>query len=225
MHFACAAFGCNNRRSIQSRSRGITFHKFPKLLGFNRKYSSFLPGTARIKLQESRGQKFMTVIRIIQRTSTSVTRSIFQVPDMAPGVDDIIRLCCEISAHKKIKVAFKHPIKGVMVAGSSMILGGLVGGPVGMAVGGAVGGLLGRWTSRGQFQPLPQILMELSPSQKQKLCDEIRRVLGSSYCWNWISTDYLIFRVMRDAELKQKVASALINHVTKELRVKVRYKD
>ncbi|XP_029994355.1 THAP domain-containing protein 2-like [Sphaeramia orbicularis] len=27
---SCAAWGCKNRRTVQSRSRGITFHKFPK---------------------------------------------------------------------------------------------------------------------------------------------------------------------------------------------------
>uniref|UniRef100_A0A1A7XA09 THAP domain containing 6 n=1 Tax=Iconisemion striatum TaxID=60296 RepID=A0A1A7XA09_9TELE len=26
----CAAYGCNNRRTVESRSRGITFHKFPR---------------------------------------------------------------------------------------------------------------------------------------------------------------------------------------------------
>ncbi|XP_073728939.1 THAP domain-containing protein 6-like isoform X1 [Misgurnus anguillicaudatus] len=26
----CAAYGCNNERSLQTRTRGITFHKFPK---------------------------------------------------------------------------------------------------------------------------------------------------------------------------------------------------
>ncbi|KAM9824716.1 uncharacterized protein ACB057_000495 [Neosynchiropus ocellatus] len=26
----CAAYGCSNQRSLQTRRRGITFHKFPK---------------------------------------------------------------------------------------------------------------------------------------------------------------------------------------------------
>uniref|UniRef100_A0A667WP22 THAP-type domain-containing protein n=1 Tax=Myripristis murdjan TaxID=586833 RepID=A0A667WP22_9TELE len=26
----CAAYGCSNERSIETRSRGITFHRFPK---------------------------------------------------------------------------------------------------------------------------------------------------------------------------------------------------
>ncbi|XP_042572869.1 THAP domain-containing protein 6-like [Cyprinus carpio] len=29
----CAAYGCNNRRSIETRSHGITFHKFPSDTG------------------------------------------------------------------------------------------------------------------------------------------------------------------------------------------------
>ncbi|XP_029920947.1 THAP domain-containing protein 6-like, partial [Myripristis murdjan] len=34
----CAACGCNNRRSIQTRSRGITFHKFPSDAGLRRQW-------------------------------------------------------------------------------------------------------------------------------------------------------------------------------------------
>ncbi|KAG5851837.1 hypothetical protein ANANG_G00056060 [Anguilla anguilla] len=30
MPHSCAAWGCTNRYTIQTRSRGITFHKFPK---------------------------------------------------------------------------------------------------------------------------------------------------------------------------------------------------
>ncbi|KAK0137651.1 DNA transposase THAP9 [Merluccius polli] len=34
----CAAYGCNNRRSIDTRSRGITFHKFPSDTGLRRQW-------------------------------------------------------------------------------------------------------------------------------------------------------------------------------------------
>ncbi|XP_024119561.1 THAP domain-containing protein 6 [Oryzias melastigma] len=32
----CAALGCNNRRSVDSKSRGVTFHKFPSELKLRR---------------------------------------------------------------------------------------------------------------------------------------------------------------------------------------------
>ncbi|XP_024150528.1 protein C19orf12 homolog [Oryzias melastigma] len=141
---------------------------------------------------------------------------------MAPRVDDIMRLCCELSAHDKIKVAVKSSAKGAAVAGGGAFVGGLFGGPMGIAVGGAVGGLLGSWLTSGQFQPLPQILMELPPNQKQKLYNDVMQALGRL---DWTDVAQLIALVMGNATLKQQVVSALISYVAKELRADVRYQD
>lgn len=54
---------------------------------------------------------------------------------MSSRKDDIIQLCCEISANKKIKAAVKNIGKGAAAAGSGAFVGGLVGGPAGIAVG------------------------------------------------------------------------------------------
>uniref|UniRef100_A0A3P9L2W5 Chromosome 19 open reading frame 12 n=1 Tax=Oryzias latipes TaxID=8090 RepID=A0A3P9L2W5_ORYLA len=142
--------------------------------------------------------------------------------EMFPRMDDILRLCCEISAHDKIKVAVKSSAKGAAVAGGTAFVGGLVGGPVGIAVGGAVGGLLGSWMTSGQFQPLPQILMELPKTQKEKLCEDIMGVLGRL---DWMNAAQLIALVMANATLKEQVAATLISYVTKQLRAEVRFQD
>nr|XP_033471514.1 THAP domain-containing protein 2-like isoform X2 [Epinephelus lanceolatus] len=39
---ACAAFGCSNRRTVENRGRGITFHKFPKEPGARRTWAKAL---------------------------------------------------------------------------------------------------------------------------------------------------------------------------------------
>lgn len=54
---------------------------------------------------------------------------------MALQIDDVMRLCCEISAHDQIKVAVKNSTKGGLVAGGLAVLGALLGGPLGIAVG------------------------------------------------------------------------------------------
>lgn len=54
---------------------------------------------------------------------------------MANLKDDIMKLCCEISANKRIKAAFKQSAKGAVVAGGTAFVGGLIGGPAGIAVG------------------------------------------------------------------------------------------
>ncbi|XP_023285419.1 protein C19orf12 homolog [Seriola lalandi dorsalis] len=141
---------------------------------------------------------------------------------MAPIMGDVMRLCCEISAHDQIKVAVKNSTKGAMMAGGTAFVGGLLGGPAGIAVGGAVGGLLGSWMTSGQFRPLPQILMELPPNQQKKLCDDIMAVLGNL---NWTDAAQLIALVMGNATLQQQVTAALLNYISKELRAEVRYQD
>ncbi|XP_062272435.1 protein C19orf12 homolog [Scomber scombrus] len=141
---------------------------------------------------------------------------------MAPRMDDVMRLCCELSAHDQIKVAVKNSTKGAMVAGGTAFVGGLLAGPPGIAVGGAVGGLLGSWLTSGQFRPLPQILMELPPAQQQKLCNDVTAVLGNL---NWTDAAQLITLVMGNVTLQQQVVAALLGYVTNELKAEVRYPD
>lgn len=88
--------------------------------------------------------------------------------------------------------------------------------------GGAVGGLLGSWLTSGQFRPLPQILMELPPAQKEKLYSDVINVLGSL---DWMDAAQLIALVMGNATLQQQVTAALLNYIANELRAEVRYSD
>ncbi|XP_071403296.1 protein C19orf12 homolog [Centroberyx affinis] len=141
---------------------------------------------------------------------------------MPPRMDDVMRLCCDISAHEQIKVAVKNSTKGAVVAGGTAFLGGLLGGPPGIAVGGAVGGLLGSWLTSGQFKPLPQILMELPPAQQQKLYTNIVAILANL---DWTDVAQLVALVMGNATLQQQVTAALLSYVAKELRAEVRFGD
>ncbi|XP_045895355.1 protein C19orf12 homolog [Micropterus dolomieu] len=74
----------------------------------------------------------------------------------------------------------------------------------------------------GQFRPLPQILMELPPTQQEKLYNDIVAVLGNL---NWTDAAQLVSLVMGNATLQQQVTAALLNYITNELRAEVRYKD
>ncbi|XP_061749514.1 protein C19orf12 homolog isoform X2 [Nerophis ophidion] len=133
---------------------------------------------------------------------------------MGTRVDDIMRLCCEISAHYEITDVVKNSAKGALVAGGSVFVGGLLGGPLGIFVGGVIGGLLGSWLTRGQFRPLPQILRELSPAQRQKLSEDIMAILGNV---KWKDAAKLVAMVMSSHVLRKKVKAALLNYVNNKL--------
>ncbi|KAJ8247286.1 hypothetical protein GJAV_G00244560 [Gymnothorax javanicus] len=141
---------------------------------------------------------------------------------MPPRMDDVMRLCCELSANQQMKVAVKQSGKGAALAGAVAFAGGLMGGPAGIAVGGAVGGLLGCWMTSGQFRPLPQILMELPPQEQQKLYRDVMAVLGSL---DWTDAAQLAALVMGNATLQQQVTAALLSYVSRELRAEVQYGD
>nr|XP_020007143.1 protein C19orf12 homolog isoform X1 [Castor canadensis] len=107
---------------------------------------------------------------------------------MPVKVQDVMKLLCSISEKRKMKAAVKHTLMGVLVTGAATFVGGLAFGPPGLAAGGAVGGLLGAWMARGQFKPVPQILMELPPAEQQKLFNEVAAIVrpcSSSWwpCW------------------------------------------
>ncbi|CAG5958316.1 unnamed protein product [Menidia menidia] len=141
---------------------------------------------------------------------------------MAQRVNDVMKLCCELSANQQIKSTVKGSGKGAAAAGGLAFAGGLIGGPLGIAVGGAVGGLVGCWMTSGQFQPLPQIIMELSPQQQRQLYDDLMVIMGDI---QWTDLLQLSSLVMGNLALKQQLTAALIGYVTKELQSEVHYVD
>ena len=54
---------------------------------------------------------------------------------MCHRIDDVMKLCCELSANQQIQTTVKGSGKGAAAAGGLAFAGGLVGGPLGIAVG------------------------------------------------------------------------------------------
>lgn len=54
---------------------------------------------------------------------------------MGQRVDDVMKLCCELSANQQVQTTVKGSSKGAATAGGLAFAGGLVGGPLGIAVG------------------------------------------------------------------------------------------
>ncbi|XP_037372238.1 protein C19orf12 homolog isoform X1 [Talpa occidentalis] len=137
-------------------------------------------------------------------------------------VEDIMKLLCSVSEKRKMRAAVKHSGRGALVTGAVAFVGGLVGGPPGLAVGGAVGGLLGAWMTSGQFKPIPQIIMELPPSEQQKLVNEATAIVRHL---DWTDAVQLTTLVMSSEMLQQQLLAMLASYVTKELRAEVQYDD
>ncbi|KAL0968490.1 hypothetical protein UPYG_G00267550 [Umbra pygmaea] len=139
---------------------------------------------------------------------------------MSQQMNDVIHLCCELSAKEKIKTTVKESSKGSVTAGGLAFAGGLVGGPLGIAVGGAVGGLLGCWMTSGEFKPLPQIINELTPEQQQKLYDDVMAIVGDV---QWTDSAQLTALVTGNASLQEQVTAAVLTYVTTELQAEGHY--
>ncbi|XP_072926204.1 protein C19orf12 homolog isoform X2 [Hemitrygon akajei] len=141
---------------------------------------------------------------------------------MPVDINEVMKLVRHISEVEKMHVAIKSSAKGALLAGAIAFAGGLVGGPPGIAVGGAFGGLLGAWMTSGQFKPVPQILIELPPNQRQVLCDDVRNIVRHL---DWTDGVQLISLVMGNAALKSQVLAAISGYFMKQFNAEVRYHD
>ncbi|KTG47519.1 hypothetical protein cypCar_00022102 [Cyprinus carpio] len=88
--------------------------------------------------------------------------------------------------------------------------------------GGAVGGMLGAWMTSGQFKPLPEILMEMAPTQQEQLYSDVMAILGTL---KWTDIPQLIAQVNRNASLHEQVLGAILNFTKNQLKAEVRYED
>ncbi|NXH24175.1 CS012 protein, partial [Myiagra hebetior] len=136
-------------------------------------------------------------------------------------IDDVMQLLIRIATVKGMKAAVSHSGRGALLTGASAFVGGLLAGPPGIAAGGAVGGLLG-WMTSGDFKPVPQILMELPVSERQKLCDEAMAIIKNLH---WTDAAQLIALVMANTTVKEKVAGVLISYLTRELKAQIKYAE
>ncbi|XP_071612916.1 protein C19orf12 homolog [Heliangelus exortis] len=141
---------------------------------------------------------------------------------MPVDIDGIMQLLCHLSEERGMKAAVKHSGRGALLAGATAFVGGLMGGPPGIAVGGAFGGLLGAWMTTGQFRPVPQILMELPPTEQQKLYDEAMVILRNL---DWTDIAQLTALVMGSASIQQQLTAMLVNYLSRELRAEIQYKE
>ncbi|XP_068058530.1 protein C19orf12 homolog [Anomalospiza imberbis] len=138
---------------------------------------------------------------------------------MPSRVDDVMALLCHIATEKRMEAAYTHSRRGAMLTFISSVLGGMLAGPPGIAAGGAVGGLIG-WITSGQFKSVPEILMELSAAEKQKLSAEAMAVVKNL---DWTDSRHLIALVMSNSALRDKVLGVLVSYLTNELKAQLKY--
>lgn len=74
----------------------------------------------------------------------------------------------------------------------------------------------------GQFKPLPEIIMELAPTQQEKLYSDIMTVVGTL---KWTDLAQLIAQVNGNASLHEQVLAAILSYTKTQLKAEVRYED
>ncbi|XP_059524135.1 protein C19orf12 homolog [Myotis daubentonii] len=137
--------------------------------------------------------------------------------------EDAVSLLCSLSEAKKMKAAVKYRKRRAMgFASTGALLGSLVGGPPGLAVGSVLGGLAGALVWSTKFKPVSQILKELPPAEKKKLCSHVVAKIGSL---QWTDVEHLTKLVMESEALQEQLLKLLESYITKELRTTVQCGD
>ncbi|XP_030579944.1 protein C19orf12 homolog [Archocentrus centrarchus] len=122
--------------------------------------------------------------------------------------DDVTKLIGDLSpdVEKQLRMTWKNVCRGALVTGGLSGVCALLGGPVGLAFGGIIGGIYS-WMTSEEFKPLPQILMEMTPAQRDELFKGIMAVLGGQV---WETASQLIYIVRGTPSLKKAVINVII---------------
>ncbi|KAK2545804.1 C19orf12-like protein [Columba livia] len=130
---------------------------------------------------------------------------------MPIDVDYLILLFCHLSEQNAMAADVKrrHLLAG---AGAGAFIESLLAGPPGVIIGAVLHDCFCGET--GQLKPVSQILLELPPHKKKKLCDEAMVILCP---FDWSGLSELIALVMENASLQQKLIALLTDYFSKEL--------
>uniref|UniRef100_A0A1A9X024 Uncharacterized protein n=1 Tax=Glossina brevipalpis TaxID=37001 RepID=A0A1A9X024_9MUSC len=115
------------------------------------------------------------------------------------------------------RVVIKRSAVGGIIGFFSLGLGGLLLGPYGFLAGGLIGGLAAYGLSE-DFRPLPDVLMDLSDTEKQKLINHLKEAAKK------IEIDdiaVLISLIQSHQQTKTAILEASVGFINNELRLKI----
>ncbi|KAL7873789.1 hypothetical protein AOLI_G00128600 [Acnodon oligacanthus] len=118
-----------------------------------------------------------------------------------PCTNKIMQLLHALAANEELVVVATDFAKGVFTGGACAAVGLFVGGTGGLAAGGVAGAVLAIFLSKGTRR-LSDILKELTPDTKEKLCAALCALLEELVWW---AVEALVERVLGDTKLKNKI--------------------
>ncbi|XP_053127234.1 protein C19orf12 homolog isoform X2 [Hemicordylus capensis] len=72
----------------------------------------------------------------------------------------------------------------------------------------------------GQFKPVPQIILELTPREKRRLYDSACAIVRDL---DWTDMAQLTALVMANAAIQERLLAMLVTYLTNELKAEIQY--
>ncbi|KAL6478277.1 hypothetical protein MHYP_G00141120 [Metynnis hypsauchen] len=137
-----------------------------------------------------------------------------------PSTNTIMQLLHALAANEELEVVVTDFAKGAVTGGVGAAVALFLGGTGAIAAGVVAGAVLGIVLSKGT-KPLRDILKELTPDTKEKLCAALWNVLEEVL---WCAVDALVERVLGDTKLKNKVVDFIKSYFKGSLNMTVQKK-
>ncbi|XP_033014845.1 protein C19orf12 homolog [Lacerta agilis] len=137
-------------------------------------------------------------------------------------VHDMMQLLSRLSEVWGMTAASKEPQRISLLASLGAFMGGMLGGgPIGLAVGSTIGGLVGTQTAAGtgEFKPIRQILLDMSPVKQQQLYMIALPVIRHM---EWPNAVQLMNLVMEDVAIQEQLIGVLMDYLANELKVEIK---
>uniref|UniRef100_A0A2L2Y8L2 Uncharacterized protein n=1 Tax=Parasteatoda tepidariorum TaxID=114398 RepID=A0A2L2Y8L2_PARTP len=137
---------------------------------------------------------------------------------MVVNVAEAIEFVKDLTQNQQVRNTVQGSVKGGLIVGGAATLGAICLGPVGLAVGGAVGGIGAAIAAKDTFRPLPEVVADMSPQDKQRLACRVERFVQDFNVTDIASLGVLI---AGNERLRERLVGELIQYLTTEMQVAI----
>ncbi|XP_023233027.1 protein C19orf12 homolog [Centruroides sculpturatus] len=137
---------------------------------------------------------------------------------MPVNMQDVVEVVCVLADEENIRIAVKESVKGGIITGVAVVVGGVALGPIGLAIGGTLGGIYSAIVASGKFKSAAEIIRCMRDEDKERLVNAVLQV-ANNFDINDVTR--LAALIAGDTILREQILNTVITYLRSEMKMQI----